>query len=126
MEDEWHVSDSEEEQEREHYTQFMISNLKGLCAKENVHVHRTGSDVSNHTTEQLYIPKNLNALYTRIENDGFISLQCKGSKRRVEAMKNEPRTVNNHTNHTTTSQATCNASQTQAAETKDEAPSNVQ
>ena len=122
MEDEWHVSDSEGEEERQHYAQFMISNLKGLCTSANVH----RSDPSNHTPDQLYVPKKLNALYTQIKNDGFISLRCKGSKRRLETMENEPHTVNNHKNQTITSQVTCvNASPTQGAETSDEALSNM-
>jgi hypothetical protein len=119
MEDEWHVSDSEGEQERERYTQFMISNLKGLCTI-NQDVHRSHNS-SNHTTDQSYIPKNLNALYTQVENDGFIALQCKGSKRRLETMKNETHTVNNCTNH-----VMCNAtSEPQTAESKDEASSDA-
>jgi hypothetical protein len=120
MEDEWHVSDSEGEEERERYTQFMISNLKGLCTNENVH----RSDSSNHSTGNLYIPKKLNALYTQIGNDGFIALQCKGSKRILETVKKEPHTVNSH--QTATSQVTCiNACPTQVAETDDEALSKM-
>ena len=121
MDDEWHVSDSEGEEERQHYTQFMISNLKGLCTSENVH----RSDPSNHTTDQLYVPKKLNTLYTQIKNDGFISLRCKGSKRRLETTENEPHTINNYKNQTITSEVTCaNVSPTQVA-TGDEVLSNM-
>ncbi|XP_028391961.1 uncharacterized protein LOC114516630 [Dendronephthya gigantea] len=105
MESEWHVSDSDEEHETGRYTQFMLSNLKGLnCTLSN---QDKGDEIlnlssSSHTTDQ-YIPKNLNALYTQIENNGYIALQCKGSKRRLESIKDETHSVNNHTNATTNS-----------------------
>ena len=123
MEVEWHVSDSEGEEERGHYEQLMISNLKGLCTVANEDIYRRRNS-SNYiaSTDQIYVPKNLNALYRQIENDGFIALQFKGSKRSVETMENEVCTVNNHANLNTT----CNAaSETLVAGTLDEAPSTV-
>lgn len=123
MEVEWYVSDSEGEEEREHYEQLMISNLKGLCTVANQENHRSHNN-SNYiaSNDQIYVPKNLNALYTQIENDGFIALQCMGSKRSVETMENEIHTVNNHTNHNTTCYAT---SETSVAESLHEAPSST-
>ena len=122
MEGEWHVSDSDEEQEIGCYTQFMLSNLKGLnCTVSN---HNKGDEIlklssSSHTTDQLYIPKNLNALYTQIENDGYIALQCKGSKRRLDSIKDETHTVNNHSNSTTKS--TCILTNTNESQVVDPA-----
>ena len=123
MEVEWYVSDSEGEDDREHYKQLMISNLKGLCTVANQDIHRS-HNTSNYirSNDHIYVPKNLNALYTQIENDGFIALQCKGSKRSVETMENEIHTVSNHTNH---SAACYTTSETSVEESLHEDPSTV-
>ena len=90
MEDEWHVSDSEDEQETDNYTQFIASNLKGLCPVSR-------QDITNHL--ELCIPKNLNTLYERIENEGFIALRCEGSKRDIETVKDDAHSKISQVNH---------------------------
>ena len=122
MEDEWHVSDSEGGQEIGDYTQYMISNLKGLCTVANQDINS-----KSYNSSDLYIPKNANSLYTQVENDGFIALRNKGSKRRLIRSEHETYTPNDNTHRSISSQGTCNEdpSDSPTAENEEETPCNA-
>lgn len=78
--EEWHVSDSEEEEDVRDTHKLFNARLEGLSA--------LAKKDSKTFLDQPYIPRNLIDLYERIANEGFITLNCHGSKCSVER-KNE-------------------------------------
>lgn len=87
MEIEWHVSDSEEEDNVQDSTpKISNSRLEKLSTL-------SGKDTQT-CFDQHYMPRNLVDLYERIENEGFIALRCQGSQRPVSIESKEDETQN--------------------------------
>ena len=81
MDEEWHVSDSEEEESVATIISSRLEKLSTLSQKD-----------PNTCLDQHYTPGNLIDLYERIENEGFIALHCQGSKRSASLESKEEET----------------------------------
>ena len=121
MEEEWHVSDSEEDDIRENTCN--ISTMTSRSSRIPVSTTRNEPEsCANRHHDPL--PKGLIALYERIANEGFITLHCQAPRRSLETERNGEITQNvgvqDHTADSNDVKLLCNDNNSRPTRTESE------